>query len=97
MRLSYKQTEGGKDVYATTTLILVFELMKFAFCLILLLVQKSGSLPQLYSTIYSQVICKPQETAKLSIPSFMYIMQNNLVLIALSHLDAATFQVSLIS
>ena len=36
---------------------------------------------------------KPTETLKMLLPSALYAMQNNLLHIALSHLDAATFQV----
>lgn len=93
MRYSRKQTEGGKDLYIATTLILVAELIKFVFCLILLLIQKSGSFGQLFKTVASEVIFKPWETAKLAIPSSLYTIQNNLILLALSSLDAATFQV----
>ncbi len=97
MRYSRKQTEGGKDLYIATTLILVAELIKFVFCLILLLIQKSGSFGQLFKTVASEVIFKPWETAKLAIPSSLYTIQNNLILLALSSLDAATFQVYLLS
>ena len=38
---------------------------------------------------------KPSETFKMLIPAALYAMQNNLLHVALSHLDAATFQVSL--
>ena len=97
MRYSRKQTEGGKELYIATTLILVSELIKFAFCLILLLIQKSGSFGQLFKTVTAEVIFKPWETAKLAIPSSLYTIQNNLILLALSSLDAATFQVSTFS
>lgn len=93
MRYSRKQTEGGKDLYIATTLVLVSELIKFMFCLILLLIQKSGSVEQLLKTLGSEVIFKPSETSKLAIPSSLYTIQNNLILLALSSLDAATFQV----
>nr|CAH0103774.1 unnamed protein product [Daphnia galeata] len=94
MRYSRKQTEGGKELYIATTLILVSELIKFAFCLILLLVQKSCSVEHLFKALVSEVIYKPSETAKLAIPSSLYTIQNNLILLALSSLDAATFQVT---
>ena len=37
---------------------------------------------------------KPTETLKLLIPSGLYTLQNNLLFIALSNLDAATYQVT---
>ena len=36
---------------------------------------------------------KPYENLKLSIPSGLYTIQNNLLFISLSNLDAATYQV----
>ena len=42
----------------------------------------------------NEIVCKPRETAKLIIPSGLYAMQNNLLYLALSNLDAATYQVS---
>ena len=42
----------------------------------------------------NEIVYKPRETAKLIIPSGLYAMQNNLLYLALSNLDAATYQVS---
>ena len=41
----------------------------------------------------SEIINKPKETAKLIVPSGLYAVQNNLLYLALSNLDAATYQV----
>lgn len=40
-----------------------------------------------------EIINKPIETLKLAIPSGIYTFQNNLAFIALSNLDATTYQV----
>ncbi len=37
---------------------------------------------------------KPMETLKLLIPAGLYTLQNNLLFVALSNLDAATYQVT---
>lgn len=42
----------------------------------------------------NEIIQKPGETMKLLIPSGLYTLQNNLLFIALSNLDAATYQVT---
>ena len=41
-----------------------------------------------------EIIGKPRETAKLIVPSGLYALQNNLLYLALSNLDAATYQVT---
>ena len=45
----------------------------------------------------SEIIYKPNETAKLIVPSGLYAVQNNLLYLALSNLDAATYQVKTFS
>ena len=45
----------------------------------------------------SEIIYKPRETAKLIVPSGLYAVQNNLLYLALSNLDAATYQVKNLS
>ncbi len=42
----------------------------------------------------NEIIQKPGETMKLLIPSGLYTLQNNLLFVALSNLDAATYQVT---
>lgn len=43
--------------------------------------------------LYEDVFLNVWETLKLAIPAFLYVVQNNLLFIALSNLDAATYQV----
>lgn len=41
-----------------------------------------------------EIVNKPTETMKLAIPAGIYTLQNNLLYVALSNLDAATYQVT---
>jgi len=52
------------------------------------------SLAGLINQLNTDIIQKPTETLKLLIPSALYTLQNNLLFIALSNLDAATYQVT---
>ena len=44
--------------------------------------------------LYNNIVADPLSTLKVAIPSFIYVVQNNLQFIAISNLDAATFQVT---
>lgn len=41
-----------------------------------------------------EILKKPAETMKLAIPAGIYTLQNNLLYVALSNLDATTYQVT---
>lgn len=47
----------------------------------------------MYQLLREEIVNKPGETMKLAIPAGIYTLQNNLLYIALSNLDAATYQV----
>lgn len=52
------------------------------------------SFPRLIRKLNDEIYNKPSETCKLAIPSGLYAIQNNLLFVALSFLNAATYQVS---
>jgi len=43
--------------------------------------------------LYQNLILNPMDNVKVSVPAFVYVMQNNLQFLAVSNLDAATYQV----
>ena len=80
--------------YLASTVVLFTECLKFVLCLLLLLWQRRCS-PGLTATVFRQeVLWRPGETARLAVPASLYTLQNNLLILALTNLDAATYQVT---
>lgn len=66
----------------------------YSECLFLLLfLWVECNLRTLNRVLHDEILNKPMETLKLAIPSGIYTLQNNLLYVALSNLDAATYQV----
>lgn len=77
-------------MYLASTAVFIMELIKLMICCGVIAYQSENNL---LSELNTHVLQSPVEVAKLSIPSFMYTVQNNLLYFALSNLDPATYQV----
>ena len=56
--------------------------------------RETGSLGRMKASLVEHVLQSPRELLKLSVPSVVYAIQNNMAFIALSNLDAAVYQVT---
>mmetsp|Transcript_28611 Transcript_28611/g.61347 ORF Transcript_28611/g.61347 Transcript_28611/m.61347 type:complete len:389 (+) Transcript_28611:101-1267(+) len=90
MRVSRTSHPEGEPMYLASTAVFVMELMKLGICCCVIAYQSETNL---LSELRTHVLQSPVEMAKLSVPSFMYTVQNNLLYLALTNLDAATYQV----
>ncbi|XP_006000076.1 UDP-N-acetylglucosamine transporter isoform X2 [Latimeria chalumnae] len=93
LRYSRTLTEDGPRYLASTAVVFV-EFIKIATCILLVFVENHFSLKMLILSLYDEIVVKRMETLKLIIPSGIYTLQNNLLFVALSNLDAATYQVT---
>lgn len=55
--------------------------------------RETGSLGRFKASLRENVLGSPKELMKLSVPSLVYAVQNNMAFLALSNLDAAVYQV----
>ncbi len=90
--LRYSRTRPGRP-YLPSTAVMMNECCKFCVCIISLYAQKGFSVRRAIRAFREEIIGRPKETFKLVIPSGLYCLQNNLLFIALTNLDAATYQV----
>lgn len=94
MRYSRTQTEGSskEDLYLASTAVFVMEVMKFIICLGVIYFH-AGTVETFARELHRHLWSSPGEVLKVSVPAFLYTVQNNLLYLALTNLDAATYQV----
>lgn len=74
--------------------VLMAECVKLATCLVLVFLEEGKNVLRWKSVLHSTIVKQPMDTLKVCVPSLVYIVQNNLLYVSASHLDAATYQVS---
>ncbi|XP_014733330.1 PREDICTED: CMP-sialic acid transporter [Sturnus vulgaris] len=90
--LRYTRTVGT-ELYFSTTAVCVTEVIKLVLS-VGILAKETGSLTRLITSLKENVFGSPKELLKLSVPSVVYALQNNMAFVALSNLDAAVYQVT---
>lgn len=81
------------ETYHTSTLVLNQEVMKMAFCLAIFAYERKQQDPHADVVSDLRAVVFQEETLKLIVPAALFTLQNFLIFVALSHLDAMTFQV----
>ena len=92
--LRYSRTRPGQP-YLASTAVMMNECCKFCVCVFSLYAQRGFSVRRSWRAFKEEILGRPSETVKLVIPSGLYCLQNNLLFIALTNLDAATYQVNI--
>ena len=90
MRYSRTTKDPDKPLYLASTAVFIMEVMKLVVCLVIVAYQANGAL---FKELHEHLVQSPMEIVKLTVPSLLYTVQNNLLYLALSNLDAATYQV----
>ncbi|XP_036822459.1 UDP-N-acetylglucosamine transporter isoform X2 [Oncorhynchus mykiss] len=95
LTMRYSRTlQGEGPRYLASSAVVLAELLKILICLLLIFYDHNFSFLVLNRVLKEEILNKPMETLKLAIPSGIYTLQNNLLYVALSNLDAATYQVT---
>ncbi|XP_053599655.1 UDP-N-acetylglucosamine transporter isoform X2 [Plodia interpunctella] len=93
LSMRYARTRQGVEMFSSAAAVVMTEIFKLVICL-LLVMQESGSVNKGLRTMYATVILNFKDTLRVCVPSFLYIVQNNLLYVSASNLDAATYQVT---
>ncbi|KAG0068090.1 hypothetical protein BGZ89_005249 [Linnemannia elongata] len=93
MRYSRVNVDPDQPMYLASTAVFFAELIKLLAC-VFVLAYKTKSIPRTLYILRKDIVDQPQEILKMLVPSGLYALQNNLLYVALSNLEAATFQVT---
>lgn len=91
--MRYVRTRPG-PMFASSTAVIMSEVLKVSTCLLVIFVQEGCKLTSWFAHLNENIFQQPKDCLRISIPAFVYMLQNNLIYVAASNLDAATFQVS---
>uniref|UniRef100_A0A915CBZ6 UDP-galactose transporter n=1 Tax=Parascaris univalens TaxID=6257 RepID=A0A915CBZ6_PARUN len=89
-----RSTTPPAELYSSTTVVLMSEIVKLLITICFLFYMNNLNLLEFRKCISEEFIGKPLDLIKMSVPSIVYAIQNNLDFIALSNLDAGTYQVT---
>ncbi|XP_063704537.1 UDP-N-acetylglucosamine transporter [Culicoides brevitarsis] len=93
LSMRYARTRSG-PMFLSSSAVLMSELVKLLTCLIVVFWEEGRSFKRFKAAINNTIVRQPLDTLKICVPSFVYIVQNNLLYLSASHLDAATYQVT---
>ncbi|KAI8118622.1 hypothetical protein FF38_03956 [Lucilia cuprina] len=93
LSMRYARTRPG-DIFLSSTAVLMSEVVKLITCLFLVFNEEGKDVQKFLKSLHKTIIANPMDTLKVCVPSLVYIVQNNLLYVSASHLDAATYQVT---
>lgn len=93
LSMRYARTRDVPHMFSSPAAVLMAEVVKLIIC-VGLVIQESGNVQKGCRSMYAVVILNFKDTLRVCVPSFLYIIQNNLLYVSASNLDAATYQVT---
>lgn len=95
LSMRYGRTRSG-DMFYEGTAVLMAELVKMITCLWLVFNGEEGErdFKKWSNALWRTIVVNKWDTLKVGVPSFVYLIQNNLLYIAAENLDVATYQIT---
>ena len=93
LNLTMRAARTQKEQFSTSIAVTIAEILKLITC-VGLVWHEQVTIPNAMRTIKTNVIDNYLDTLKVAVPSFVYYVQNNLLYVGSTHLDAATSQVT---
>lgn len=93
LNLTMRAAKTQSEQFSTPVAVTVAEILKLITCTLLVLYEEA-SIGKAIHSIKLNIVENYVDTLKVAVPSFVYYVQNNLLYVGSTHLDAATGQVT---
>lgn len=87
------QLNGFLRFFPHILAVVMGEVTKLITCLILVFIEEGRNAEKFGRALRKTIIDNKLDTLKVCVPSFLYVIQNNLLYVSAQNLDAATNQV----
>ncbi|CAH8858564.1 unnamed protein product [Trichobilharzia szidati] len=88
----YSRARQG-DMYYSTTAVVMSELVKLLVCFFLVYMEANYSFTAFINNLKENIWKDPWDCVLISVPGLVYTIQNNLLFVGYSNLDAVSFQI----
>ncbi|VDM36620.1 unnamed protein product [Toxocara canis] len=82
-----------REMFLSTVAVLITEVIKLVTCFLIVCAEEM-SVIRCFKLMFKQIIMQPIDTLKVCVPATVYVLQNNLLYVAVSNLPAATYMVT---
>jgi len=89
----FAKTREGTPFISTTAVVMA-EIFKLFACLFVTYFEHNRNVKAWLAHLHMYLLENYVDTLKVAVPAFIYVIQNNLIYVAIGNLPAATFQVS---
>ncbi|XP_026685670.1 UDP-galactose/UDP-N-acetylglucosamine transporter srf-3 [Diaphorina citri] len=94
LSMRYARMKNKDELFISSTGVLMAEVVKLVVCLGLVFADEGFHVGRFINLVRAHTIQNPLDTLKVGVPALLYVIQNNLLYISASNLDAATSQVT---
>jgi len=91
---SSREAHADRPMYISSTAVLMMECLKLSCCAGMIFRGVAGGSASTWLTVVKEQVFEPWGMLKLSVPACLYLLQNNLLYFALSHLRATPYKVT---
>lgn len=93
LNITMRMARTQQDLFIASTAVIMAELIKIVSCVTMVRIDE-GSTRRVVAALKTHIFDNPMDTLKVAVPSIVYYVQNNLIYVGATHLDAATAQVT---